>query len=127
MRGLILVLCVVAAACTTSYQRMQMTIGQSVQEVSLKHGMPSNYIDMPNGDRAFQWTRSRSIDLGSTNSTQTGSAMFQGPVVTFQSQTVTTEARPIQFECTYTLITRWDPQQNAWIVREAIPPRAVCN
>jgi len=117
---------------------MQGYIGQDVREVVLEHGTPINAMDMGNGIRAFQWSKTNYtyttptyIDTTS-NGNINGSLRNTGYSTNFNmntyvnTNTVITHSQTINLTCLYTLFARWDKGRRGWIVKSFKKPKLLC-
>ncbi|WP_424984314.1 hypothetical protein [Microbulbifer sp. S227A] len=121
MRKFFLAIAAAAAVSGCATQVMQSYVGKSITEPILDYGPPTNTLDLPDGQRAFQWamTQSGVIPLTSYN---TATAYGSGGVVT-ASGTSTTYA-PYSNSCVYTLIGKKSGQD--WIVTGFRKPTTWC-
>lgn len=116
---------------------MQGYVGKDVREVVLDYGSPTNAMDMGNGLRAFQWTKSHSYTTPTyvkSRSTGTGygSSYTYGNHTDYNmntyvnTNTVISGGQTINSNCVYTLFARWDKDKNGWIVTSFKKPNIMC-
>ena len=113
-------LVVLLAGCVADTMRGY--VGQDIRAVELAYGPPMNQVDLGNGIRAFQWSRTNvnTTPMSAVTTTdrdkkgrKTTSTQFVGG-----SQTVT--------NCLYTFLTAWSPQRNGWVVTGFRQPSLDC-
>ncbi len=97
-------------------------VGQDVRAVVLAYGPPVNEVDLGNGARAFQWTKT-SVDTTPLTAVTTTDKDRKGRKTTQTqfiggTQTVT--------NCLYTFLTAWSPQRGGWIVTGFRQPSLEC-
>lgn len=119
MNRFVLPLVVVLSGCAT--MTMQGYIGKPITDVVMDYGPPANYVDLPDGKRAFQWaiskTRSTPMVINST-------AYRAGPSAT--GFTTVSGGNTVTSGCIYTMIARWGAVSNTWIVEDYRTPSVAC-
>lgn len=96
-------------------------VGKPVTDVVMDYGPPANYVDLPDGRRAFQWAFSKTHSTPMTINT---TAYSTGPSAT--AYTTASGGQLITTGCIYTLIARWGPVSNAWIIDDYRTPSIDC-
>lgn len=119
MLRLAIALAFLVTGCASSIMRGY--IGKPLQEVMLDYGPPVNAFDMPDGSRAFQW---RVNSTFVTPTTVTSSTVPVGNV--WYTNTQITGGQAVTSGCIYTMLARWNADQNAWIFHDFRPPSALC-
>lgn len=113
-------LMVLLAGCVADTMRGY--VGQDIRAVELAYGPPVNQIDLGNGVRAFQWSRT-DVDTTPMSAVTTTDKDRKGRKITSTqfvggTQTVT--------NCLYTFLTAWSPQRNGWVVTGFRQPSLGC-
>lgn len=121
MRRLILVVSLLAMSACAS-QTMRRYMGQPVQAAIARNGPPTNAFDMPDGRRAFQWSRSGQFTTP-VQASNSGNIYAAGNAAWWTQNTTITGGQPINVSCHYTVYARWNASANAWIMEtfEPIP------
>lgn len=96
-------------------------VGKPLTDVVMDYGPPANYVDLPDGRRAFQWAMTKSHTTPVSVST---TAYRNGPSAT--AYTTASGGQLITTGCIYTLIARWGPVSNAWIIDGYRTPSLAC-
>jgi predicted small secreted protein len=97
-------------------------VGQDIRAVELAYGPPVNEIDLGDGTRAFQWSKT-SVKTTPVSAVTTADKDRKGSRTTRTqfvggTQTVT--------NCLYTFLAAWDPRRNSWIVTGFRQPSLDC-
>ena len=125
MRVFIATLIVFLAGCAST--EMKSYIGQDIREVILTNGQPIGAIDMGNGTRAFQfmWGGTTTITASSQSTTNVN---LIGNDAWFRKGEITSSGNAsISNGCVVAYLTRWDEQQQSWIIYDyRIPKKIVC-
>ncbi|ATG42635.1 hypothetical protein PhaeoP30_00754 [Phaeobacter inhibens] len=121
MKKLILALFAAAAISGCASQVMQSYVGKSITEPILDYGPPINTVDLPDGQRAFQWsiTQSGVIPITSNNT----ATVYSGGTSATAIGTSTTYA-PYSTPCVYTLTAKKNGKD--WIVTGYRQPSVWC-
>jgi hypothetical protein len=120
---LALMLCAMATWLTgCAADTMRSYIGQDIRAVELTYGPPSNRIDLPDGTRAFQWTKV-SVDTSPVSAVTTTDKDNKGRKTT---QTQFVGGDQTVTKCLYTFVTAWNAPANGWIVTGIREPSLDC-
>ena len=97
-------------------------VGQDIRAVELAYGPPANEIDLGDGTRAFQWSKTSvkttpASAVTTTDKDRKGSRTTRTQFVG-GTQTVT--------NCLYTFLAAWDTRRNSWIVTGFRQPSLNC-
>lgn len=131
--------------CATT-NKIKSLVGQDIRQAVLEFGQPVNYVDMPNGVRAFQWQRQLSFHnpqtvttygsattygrqntIGNVNAYGGFNAVSNGSATTYGSQTATVSGgNTVHYECRYTLFAKWDYDLDGWRVIDFKKPDFGC-
>lgn len=101
-------------------------IGQDVMMASLDYGEPTNFVDLPDGSRAFQWVFNNQYQVPTTVN-QTGTVSVYNQSAVLNNRTVISGGQLLTNTCAYTLLGRYDISRRAWIIYEFRQPRFLCN
>lgn len=125
MRNLLIISALVLTGCASSI--MQGYVGKSLQEAMIDYGPPANAFDMPDGSRAFQWVM-RSTYVMPTTVTNSGTVTvpYGSDAARWSQRSQITGGQAMDSACAYTMLARWNEQQNAWIFTEYRRPRVMC-
>lgn len=99
----------VLAGCASDIMRGY--VGKSITEPILDYGPPTNVLDLPDGRRAFQWSRTNSGILPMT--TYNTSTIYAPGGLTRVTGSSTSYV-PYSNTCSYTLFAK--PQGSDWII-----------
>jgi hypothetical protein len=107
------------AGCAS--QILESYVGKSIYEPMLDYGQPASVIDLPNGQRAFQWkiTQSGAIPIYTPTTSQ-----IYGPGGWATVTTTTTSYSPYSSTCLYTLIG--ERREGDWVVVGFRKPTLMC-
>jgi len=115
-----LVALLAAAGCVAN--TMQGYVGQDIRAVMLDHGPPVNEIDLGDGTRAFQWSKT-SVNTTPVSAVTTTSKDKKGRKTT-ETQFVGGTERVRN--CLYTFVASWNPERRGWIVTGFRQPSLDC-
>ncbi|MFL5284560.1 MAG: hypothetical protein ACJ8AW_27125 [Rhodopila sp.] len=115
-----LVALLAAAGCVAN--TMQGYVGQDIRAVVLDHGPPVNEIDLGDGTRAFQWSKT-SVNTTPVSAVTTTSKDKKGRKTT-ETQFVGGTERVRN--CLYTFVASWNPERRGWIVTGFRQPSLDC-
>jgi hypothetical protein len=101
---------------------MRSFVGQDIRSVELAYGPPANQIDLGNGARAFQWTKT-SVDTTPASAVTTTTKDSKGRKTT-QTQFIGGEQSVTQ--CVYTFLTAWNPGRGGFVVTGIRDPSFDC-
>ena len=112
-------------------------VGKDITEAVLDYGQPTNYLDMQNGQRAFQWTYSAMTTTptyvtGQSNSNgllignQMGSSSMFSHNGTITSSAVAFGGNSYETRCIYTLFAKKGKNDGEWIVTGFRTPKFSC-
>ncbi len=111
---------ILVMGCTADTMRGY--VGQDIRAAVVAYGPPVNVVDLGNGTRAFQWSKT-SVDTTPASVVTTTDKDKKGRKTTQTqfiggTQTVT--------NCLYTFYTAWNPQSGGWIVTGFRQPSFDC-
>lgn len=113
-------LVILLAGCAADTMRGY--VGQDIRAVELAYGPPANQIDLGNGVRAFQWSKT-SVDTTPLSAVTTTEKDRKGRRTTRTQFVGGTETVT---NCLYTFLASWRPQQGGWIVTGFRQPSLDC-
>lgn len=129
MRYLTLLLMFTVAVITgCASTHMKQYLGKDVREIVIDNGPPINAFDMGDGRRAFQFRWGGGTYVMPQTTTVTGSTTAIGNTTWYSGSAITSGGGIINSEgCVLTYFTRWNQEQQAWIVTEyRVPKGLVC-
>src|SRR3954451_4036722 len=115
-----LVALLLATGCVAN--TMKGYVGQDIRTVMLDHGAPANEIDLGDGTRAFQWSKT-SINSTPVSAVTTTSKDKKGRKTTETQFVGGTESVT---NCLYTFVAAWNPERRGWIVTGFRQPSLDC-
>jgi hypothetical protein len=111
---------VLLASCAAD--TMKGYVGQDIRAVELEYGPPVNQIDLGNGTRAFQWSKT-TVNTTPVSAVTTTDKDKKGRRTT-QTQYVGGDQSVTN--CLYTFLTVWDAPQRRWVVTGFRQPSFDC-
>jgi hypothetical protein len=133
MKKLVLAIVATMLLAGCSSMIMQGYVGKDISEPIMDYGYPANAIDLPNGNRAFQWHITTShytpTTVTSTGNTD-GTASLHGNMLSYnayntQTSIVNQGGLSIN-ECMYTLIAKKNREIESWTIVDYRKPTFRC-
>lgn len=97
-------------------------VGQDIRAVELAYGPPANEIDLGDGTRAFQWSKT-SVSTTPASAVTTADKERKGSRTT---RTQFTGGTQTVTNCLYTFLTAWDARRSSWVVTGFRQPSLDC-
>lgn len=129
MKIIVIAALLVITGCASSI--MQGYVGKSISEPMMDYGVPVNSFDLPNGQRAFQWSSKETVVIHGaslSNSSFSANTNYAGNMATpdgyVSGSNFTSPSVIDENQCFYTLVA--DKAGNDWIVSGFRKPRFAC-
>lgn len=109
-------------------KHMKAFIGRDIRYVVVSDGQSENAMDMPDGQRAFQFRVGGGAVAVPTRTTTNGDIQLVGNSIYYSQQKLETAGGIVRLPgCLVTYFARWDAAQKGWIVTSiSYPKQLVC-
>ena len=116
---------VALAGCAS--QQMKTYVGKDIQDVMVDYGKPDNEFNMPDGRRAFQWTKeSTSESPRFVDTTETTQEHRRHDDKYVESTTIIHGGETSHTKCVYTMFGTWDAARDTWVIVDFKKPSFAC-